>query len=793
MEALRGAQTELLKSEAALNNAKAQAEAILAQAEAANNNALAALNNANAEYKTAQTAWEKAQKEYDLLKQQEDDKIALEEAAIALEEAKINLEAKKRAEEIAKANAEMALEKAKLQAEKDLLAAQKENLQSKIDLEKVTEGLANEEKIKANYINRNIKAIMSGGDYYMLNSYGSWIYTKTYQGTYWYGNAYTSIQGLIQGIANEKVNLVKLQNDLIDIEEYLTEKKADNDEIIATKTALIAKYKELQAASNREAMEKAYEEAKTNAEDLATAVFEKQAEKLTADNALTQYENQMSEDPIQKLVGSDYLTPIEQEALKDTIVTVDGSSIELPPYWFEDVYEHTAEDAEELAEDIAEQNEAIAQLNDQIDEKEKEIAKAEAELPKINITEVQREAAVAKAEADAAQKQYDDIIASEAYKTYIAALEKAKADAQAAFDKAPSSFTDYKYETNEDGSFKLDVNGDKIPVYEKNEDGTFKFDENGNPIQVIEKQGTLETLKAAEIAWGKRDEKYQVEGAATADDTSDDKYLSDLYYELEEEVLNVYGSNVEGLVGKADKLAEIVKNGIISDNQKIKDLKVELGILNEGLETLNEGLEALKEIETAVAPESEEMKAYLALCEGRAELEKAIFALNTEIAEMGINKEYYNTLKDQLEAFVGDGETTKGSLPNYEELIADAEKAIKDAEQENANLETTIAGITIEKQEITITNTVIRKPEFNADGTIKLDVNGEIVWTETSSQTGWNENSYTTTTNVSKTAKEAEIAKKTAEIAAMEAELEIRQAEYDTEVAALKALVETAE
>ena len=342
VEALRGAQTELLKSEAALNNAKAQAEAILAQAEAANNNALAALNNANAEYKAAQTAWEKAQKEYDLLKQQEDDKIALEEAAIALEEAKINLEAKKRAEEIAKANAEMALEQAKLQAENALLSAQETNLRNKLNLEKVTEGLANEEKIKANHINNNIKAIMSGGYYHMLNSYGNWDeWAKYYNGTYWSSNDYTSIQGLIQGIANEKVNLVKLQNDLIDIEEYLVEKKADNDEIIATKTALIAKYKELQAASNREAMEKAYEEAKTNAEDLTTAVFEKQAEKLTADNAYNQHKNLMMEDPIQKLANHEkYLTAIEvEEALKDTIVSVGGIT-RVIEYNLDAVYEH---------------------------------------------------------------------------------------------------------------------------------------------------------------------------------------------------------------------------------------------------------------------------------------------------------------------------------------------------------------------------------------------------------------------------------------------------------------------
>ncbi len=40
------------------------------------------------------------------------------------------------------------------------------------------------------------------------------------------------------------------------------------------------------------------------------------------------------------------------------------------------------------------------------------------------------------------------------------------------------------YETNADGSFKLDKNGNKIPIYETNADGSFKLDEKGNKIPV---------------------------------------------------------------------------------------------------------------------------------------------------------------------------------------------------------------------------------------------------------------------------------------------------------------------
>ena len=142
------------------------------------------------------------------------------------------------------------------------------------------------------------------------------------------------------------------------------------------------------------------------------------------------------------------------------------------------------------------------------------------------------------------------------------------------------------------------------------------------------------------------------------------------------------------------------------------------------------------------------MKAYLALCEERAALEKAWFDLDLEKTELTAQSGYYDSLMTSLKPYIEEV-TDKESLllPDYAALIEGCEDKIKEAEQANAQL------------------------AYWNETTEKLDTA--------------NENNLT--------AKEAAIEAKEAEIAAMEAELETRQAEYKAEVAALNALLGTAE
>ena len=71
------------------------------------------------------------------------------------------------------------------------------------------------------------------------------------------------------------------------------------------------------------------------------------------------------------------------------------------------------------------------------------------------------------------------------------------------------------------------------------------------------------------------------------------------------------------------------------------------------------------------------MTEYLALCEERKELQKAVFDLEIEETELENNKTYWTTLKNALDDYVGDGTTAnEGSLPDWADLIAQAEKTI---------------------------------------------------------------------------------------------------------------------
>ena len=121
--ALRGAKAEQLKSIAALNNAKAQAETTLAQAEAALKAALAAQEQAIAEKEAAEAAIKELE-----LKMKQDKYDA--ELAAALAQAQSNkLAAEKN---IAQYQADM--EKAALQLEKDLIELEKQLMNAQKEL-----------------------------------------------------------------------------------------------------------------------------------------------------------------------------------------------------------------------------------------------------------------------------------------------------------------------------------------------------------------------------------------------------------------------------------------------------------------------------------------------------------------------------------------------------------------------------------------------------------------------------------------------------------------------------------
>ena len=188
-------------------------------------------------------------------------------------------------------------------------------------------------------------------------------------------------------------------------------------------------------------------------------------------------------------------------------------------------------------------------------------------------------------------------------------------------------------------------------------------------------------------------------------------------------------------------------DGALDDlNDDLDDLNDDLDEFNDDLDELNEDLEALKKIQAMVAADSEEMKAYLALCEERAKLEKAVFVLEAEKSELDLNRTYWSTLSTTLDNYVDEDSTDPEKLPDYASWIEEAEEDIAEAKKEIERLN------------------LLAKDE---DGTSN-DANKQVK-------------------------REAAIAEKEAAIAAMNDELVIRQAEYEAEVAALKALIETAE
>ena len=719
VEALRNANTQYKKAQ----TAQVEAATAISQANAALPQEAQRIAN---ELAAAQLAHEKAMNAYEEALKEKQNEKELEELRIALEQALRN-------EEIAKAKAEAALEAAKLQAEQQLINAQKNHMAAQAEMEKYIAGLEAAKKEEANKINGNVDAIMNGGSYYAFDGY-NWNNVRSYANNYSASNDYNSIVALNEGLVTENVNLHGLKNDLVDIEEWIAEQKLTKEEEIATNEALIAKYTELQKTSSREEAEKAYKDAQEKLEDAYAERNEANYAQTNANQALTAHNNSMRINPIQKMVSEielannygynieyqDYLTAKENEVYKDTIALINGENA-VYTRTYNAVYEHTAENAEKLAEKIAGIEEQIEAKNKEIEAKKEEIAELEANMTKVNATELQRFASVYSAKLAEAQKAYDDVLASKAYKDKVAALEKAVADAQAAFNAKPTSFTEYQY--NEDGTPKVDANGQQEVKY-----------------------GTKELLQQAEAALANVVE-YKKYNYGTE---AEPKWLWELYNTLYHDYVSVscwgpvpnYGiedynnwnweqyESYDGLIGLVEKMTYGLEVYKLWDEGSLNIKNDELENLNENLEWYNERVEQYKELQAMLAPTSDEMKEYVALCEKRAELQKAYFECNIQYNNVILAKiNYYNNLVSTLDMFVND---QWQGIYNYAELIEAAEKAIKEAKEAIAEL------------------------EYNGQG---------------------------------KLTKEAAIAKKEAEIAAIEAELKIRQAEYDAEMAELKALV----
>ena len=659
VEALRNANTQYKKAQTAqteANTAIMQANAALQQEAQRIANELAA----------AQLAHEKAMNAYEeALKEKQNEK--------ELEELRIALEAALRAEEIAKAKAEAALEAAKLEAERQLLWAQQQHMAAQAEMDKYIAGLEAAKKQEVNKINGNVDAIMNGGSYYAFDGY-EWNFVRTYANNYSAYNDYNSIVALTQGLVTESVNLHGLKNDLVDIEEYIAEEKTANEEVIALNEALIAKYTELQKTSSREALEKSYKEATEKVEAYDAELAELNVELSKAQSALTVHNNGMASTAI---AGANwqvrnYLSYADTEYRKDTLALENGNQY-VASYIYSDVYEHTEEDAEDLANAIAQYEEGVKSLTEQIEAKKEEIAEFEANMAKVNATELQRLASVYSAKLAEAQKAYDDVLATQAYKDKVAALEKAVADAQAAFNANPTSFTEYQY--NEDGTPKVDANGQQEVKY-----------------------GTKELLQQAEAALADVVEYNNYNYGTEAEP----KWLSNLYNELYSYYYHEsydpaywYGDNGNIWSSSAywGNLVEITKK--LNDGVEINKLWAEdelnykadeLEDLNEDLEWYTEQVEKYKEIQAMLAPTSDEMKEYAALVAKRVELEDAIFDVMVKQTEVQQNKNYYNSLISTLYSFVGD-EYYDGSLPKYAELIEEAEEAIKEAKEAIAELE----------------------------------------------------------------------------------------------------------
>jgi len=699
VEALRDANVKYKNAQAA----QAEAQAALNQANAANTQAMSALNQeaqrldneATAAYNAyiaAVREYELAEKEYQVslreykqalqekkdsieiaqkLQGLEDAKLEYEKQQAYLEQTKISNESNQLKNEIDKATLELDIELAKIKAQADI-ATQKATLQSKEqELANALEKLENKAKNEAKLLNSNANAIMMGGTFY------TGIFENGQEKTIKYGAEYgqsntqaNSIIALMSKIAEENANLLTYNAGLVTINEWIRTETIKKNNEIAANEAKIALYKELQASGTLADMKKAYEEAVKNNESYTQQIAEKGTATYNAQKAIDDYElaelakiGTEEENGIIAYLKENSLsffstTPADFYLTAVPFIGADTEEDESDDSE-ENYYIHTEENAADLANAIAAFDEEDGQITEAKNAVEKRLAAIEKVKKEVaeEIVSNERDLVVLKADLAKLQKEYADVIASEAYKAKLADLQKDVTDAQAAFEANPSNFEEYpETVTNEDGS---------------------------TTIKIV--KSTKQLLEEAEKALADIDKNYLIAGADTEDE-SDDKSLLDLYEQLK-------GNEEEGIEGFEETVANLqqtIEDAKAYTEEEYDAMAMEvdetetLEDLEEAVEEAEEAKQELVDLQALFAPESEAMVAYNAWIEGYAELVEAKMAVAEEVSALETQQQYWSGIESDLKEYVTEDGTDE--LPDYAELIEGLNADIAEAKAAIASL-----------------------------------------------------------------------------------------------------------
>ena len=443
----KNALTAQLEAETAID----QANAALDQEAQRIANAHAAAVNAHDEAINALTLAEKqyeaAKAEANRVMQEKKDSInfeaamlnalaGLENAKASYEEAKVAVENKQNALAKAKAQAKYEIEIAEMQAEIELMSKKQTFISKQEEMNKVLAGLEEKAEAEALLLNNNASAIMKGG--WFTNADGSQkYYNESYNVTYsdnssstYVHGTYNSIIALMGEIAKQNTNLLKWEAKLIDVEAYINEKTAENNKKIEVANALIANYKELQAANSYEAVVKKYEEAKKNVDiyqaKVATAAIEKQ-EAFEACNAYMEAETE-----------NDVLAYINKQLETNSywnIPYMDDSSISSNDGNINE-YVYEFDGASDLDSDISDAESAVTTAKGNVTTRQNAY---ETTKQTIATTIESDEATLAIKKADLKKRQ-DALAALKAEADYVALVE-AVATKQAAFVADPTPTT----------------------------------------------------------------------------------------------------------------------------------------------------------------------------------------------------------------------------------------------------------------------------------------------------------------------------------------------------------------
>lgn len=351
----------------------------------------------------------------------------LENAKASYEEAKVAVENKQNELAKAKAQAKYELEIAEMQAEIELMSKKQSYISEQEKMDKVLAGLEEKAQKDAKQLNTNAKAIMLGGNATSITDGSNTYYNSSYGSSSYNGESNNSIIALMQEIAKENANIIKWEAKLIDVEAYINEKTAENNQKIELANALIANYKELQTANSYEAVVKKYEEAKKYVDVYQAKVATAAIEKREAFEAYKAYMEAETENEVLAYIaenkdqyGVDYMTPTSIHSydwnIEETVYKYNENTD-----W--DNILGQAKDAIETAQGNVETREGLyetlkKQIANDIKTNEPLVGDAKATLKK-----KQDALAALKAEAD-----------------YVT-LAEAVATAQAAYDEAPSTTT----------------------------------------------------------------------------------------------------------------------------------------------------------------------------------------------------------------------------------------------------------------------------------------------------------------------------------------------------------------